>query len=137
MYTIRSELGTVNRQIITLLGDLKNGCTVHSLVTILCLYSVHLNFVSPPGLAMPASIVAAACRTGVIVCLCENLEEVLADTDMLYVTRVQKERFESEEESMRLKDTYHVDPSMLARAKQEMIIMHPLPCLAGMCPINM
>ena len=69
--------------------------------------------------------------------LCENLEEVLADTDVLYVTRVQKERFESEEEWMRVKDTYHVDHSMLARAKQEMIVMHPLPCLTGMCPINM
>lgn len=137
MYTIRSELGTVNGRIITLLGDLKNGRTVHSLVTILCLYSVHLNFVSPPGLAMPASVVAAARRTGVTVRLCENLEEVLADTDVLYVTRVQKERFESEEEWTRVKDAYRVDHSVLARAKQEMIVMHPLPRLAGMLQINM
>lgn len=133
VYTIRSELGTVNGRTITLLGDLKNGRTVHSLVTILCLYSVHLNFVSPPGLSMPTNVVVAARRAGISVRLCEDLGEVLADTDVLYVTRVQKERFESEEEWARVKDTYQVNHSVLARAKPEMIVMHPLPRLAGMC----
>jgi len=134
VYTIRSELGTVNGRTITLLGDLKNGRTVHSLVTILCLYSVRLNFVSPPGLAMPASVVAAARRTGVTVRLCDDLEEVLADTDVLYVTRVQRERFESETEWTRVKDAYRVDHSVLARAKPEMIVMHPLPRLTEIDP---
>lgn len=134
VYTIRSELGTVNGRTITLLGDLKNGRTVHSLVTILCLYSVRLNFVSPPGLAMPASVVAAARRTGVTVRLCDDLEEVLADTDVLYVTRVQRERFESEAEWTRVKDAYRVDHSVLARAKPEMIVMHPLPRLTEIDP---
>src|SRR5882762_4524017 len=81
VYTIRSELGTVNGRTVTLIGDLKNGRTVHSLVTLLCLYSVRLNFVSPPSLAMPAGVVSAARRAGVPVTQCETLEEVLQDTD--------------------------------------------------------
>ena len=133
VYTIRSELGTVNGRTITLLGDLKNGRTVHSLVTILCLYSVQLNFVSPPGLNMPANVVTAARRAGISVCLSENLEDVLAETDVLYVTRVQRERFESEVEWERMKNAYRVDHSVLARAKPDMIVMHPLPRLTGVC----
>lgn len=115
-----------------MLGDLKNGRTVHSLVTLLCLYSVNLNFVSPAGLEMPGNIVTTARRAGVQVRLTENLDEVLANTDVLYVTRVQKERFGSEEEWLRVKDAYRVDHSVLARAKPEMIVMHPLPRLTGL-----
>ncbi|KAJ6589041.1 hypothetical protein B0H19DRAFT_1102680 [Mycena capillaripes] len=127
VYTIRSELGTVNGRTITLLGDLKNGRTVHSLVTLLSLYSVRLNFVSPPLLAMPASVVAAARKAGIPVTQCESLDEVLADTDVLYVTRVQKERFESETEWNQVKDAYRIDHAVLSRAKEDMIVMHPLP----------
>ncbi|KAI0051295.1 carbamoyl-phosphate synth [Auriscalpium vulgare] len=134
VYTIRSELGTVNGRTITLLGDLKNGRTVHSLVTLLCLYSVRLNFVSPPSLAMPASVVAAARKAGVHVHQCESLEEVLGETDVLYVTRVQKERFKDEKEWERVKDVYRVDHAVLARAKDEMIVMHPLPRLTEIDP---
>ncbi|KXN91343.1 Protein pyrABCN [Leucoagaricus sp. SymC.cos] len=127
VYTIRSELGTVNGRTITLLGDLKNGRTVHSLVTLLCLYSVRLNFVAPQSLAMPQSVVSAARKAGIPVTVCESLEEVLADTDVLYVTRVQKERFESEQEWLHVKDVYRVDHAVLSRAKEDMIVMHPLP----------
>jgi carbamoyl-phosphate synthase/aspartate carbamoyltransferase len=132
VYTIRSELGTVNGRTITLLGDLKNGRTVHSLVTLLCLYSVRLNFVAPPSLAMPQSVVSAARKAGVHVTVCESLEEVLADTDVLYVTRVQKERFENEQEWTHIKDAYRVDHAVLSRAKEDMIVMHPLPRVNGM-----
>ncbi|KAG6840232.1 hypothetical protein C0991_008061 [Blastosporella zonata] len=127
IYTIRSELGTVNGRTITLLGDLKNGRTVHSLVTLLSLYSVRLNFVSPPSLAMPSSVVTAARKAGIPVTICESLDEVLADTDVLYVTRVQKERFSSEAEWLQVKDAYRVDHAVLSRAKEDMIVMHPLP----------
>ncbi|KAF8953665.1 hypothetical protein BDZ97DRAFT_1767230 [Flammula alnicola] len=127
IYTIRSELGTVNGRTITLLGDLKNGRTVHSLVTLLCLYSVRLNFVAPAALAMPASVVSAARKAGIPVTICESLDEVLADTDVLYVTRVQKERFSNETEWLQVKDAYRVDHAVLSRAKEEMIVMHPLP----------
>lgn len=106
---------------------------MHSLVTLLCLYSVRLNFVSPPSLAMPSSVVAAARKAGVPVTICESLDEVLADTDVLYVTRVQKERFASDEEWQQVKDAYRVDHAVLSRAKEDMIVMHPLPRVNGMC----
>lgn len=131
IYTIRSELGTVNGRSITLLGDLKHGRTVHSLVTLLLFYSVRLNFVSPSLLAMPDSVVTAARRAGVPVTICESLDDVLGDTDVLYVTRVQKERFASEEEWQSVKSSYVIDPSVLARAKPDMIVMHPLPRVNG------
>jgi len=127
VYTIRSELGTVNGRTITLIGDLKNGRTVHSLVTLLCLYSVRLNFVSPPALAMPASVVSAARRAGAQVRICESLEDVLGETDVLYVTRLQKERFKDDAEWAAVKDSYRIDHALLSRAKEEMIVMHPLP----------
>ena len=131
VYTIRSELGTVNGRCVTLIGDLKNGRTVHSLVTLLCLYSVRLNFVSPVELAMPATVVSAARKAGVPVYQCESLEEVLAETDVLYVTRVQRERFADEREWERVKDIYRVDHAVLSRAKEDVIVMHPLPRLNG------
>jgi len=131
VYTIRSELGTVNGRTITLLGDLKNGRTVHSLVTLLCLYSVRLNFVAPPSLAMPPAVASAARKAGIPVTTCESLDEVLLQTDVLYVTRVQKERFENEQEWLHVKDAYRVDHAVLSRAKEDMIVMHPLPRLNG------
>lgn len=131
VYTIRSELGTVNGRTVTILGDLKNGRTVHSLVTLLSLYSVRLNFVSPPSLAMPNNVIAAARKAGIPVTICESLEEVLPDTDVLYVTRVQKERFDSELEWQHVKDAYRVDHAVLSRAKEDMIVMHPLPRVNG------
>ena len=134
VYTIRSELGTVNGRTVTLIGDLKNGRTVHSLVTLLCLYSVRLNFVSPAQLAMPASVVSAARKAGVPVHQCESLEEVLAETDVLYVTRVQRERFADEKDWERVKDVYRVDHAVLSRAKEDVIVMHPLPRLNGKAP---
>ncbi|EMD35866.1 carbamoyl-phosphate synthase [Gelatoporia subvermispora B] len=127
VYTIRSELGTVNGRTITLLGDLKNGRTVHSLVTLLCMYSVRLNFVSPPSLAMPASVVSAARKAGVPVRICESLEDVLGETDVLYVTRLQKERFTDAAAWQAVKDAFRIDHALLSRAKEEMIVMHPLP----------
>lgn len=133
VYTIRCELGTVNDRTITLLGDLKNGRTVHSLVSLLCLYSVRLNFVAPTQLAMPYNVVSAARKAGVPVTICESLDEVLADTDVLYVTRVQRERFQSEAEWLLVKDAYRIDHAVLSRAKEDMIVMHPLPRLQGEC----
>jgi carbamoyl-phosphate synthase/aspartate carbamoyltransferase len=121
----------VNGRTITLLGDLKHGRTVHSLVTLLCLYSVRLNFVSTPALAMSKSVVSAARKAGVPVHQCESLDEVLADTDVLYVTRVQQERFASDVEWQQVKDAYRIDHAVLSRAKQDMIVMHPLPRVNG------
>lgn len=95
------------------------------------MYTVRLNFVSPALLAMPSSVVSAARKTGAHVYQCESLEEVLADTDVLYVTRVQKERFATVEAWDAVKDSYRVDHSILSRAKEDMIVMHPLPRVNG------
>ena len=81
---------------------------------------------------MPDSVVNAARKAGISVLQCETLDEVLNDTDVLYVTRVQKERFASEEEWIAVKDVYRVDHAVLARAKEDMIVMHPLPRVNGM-----
>jgi carbamoyl-phosphate synthase / aspartate carbamoyltransferase len=116
---------------VTLLGDLKNGRTVHSLVALLSFYSVRINLVSPLELAMPDSVTAAARKKGILVRQCTSLDEVLADTDVLYVTRVQQERFDDAAEWERVHKAYVVDHAVLARAKADMIIMHPLPRLSG------
>jgi carbamoyl-phosphate synthase/aspartate carbamoyltransferase len=80
---------------------------------------------------MPANIVSAARKAGTSVHQCESLDEVLQDTDVLYVTRMQKERFSSIEEWEKVKDLYRVDHAVLSRAKADMIIMHPLPRVNG------
>jgi carbamoyl-phosphate synthase/aspartate carbamoyltransferase len=80
---------------------------------------------------MPSNVIAAARKAGAFVQQFESLEEVLGETDVLYVTRVQKERFDSDIEWQKVKDAYRVDHAVLARAKEEMIVMHPLPRLNG------
>ena len=83
---------------------------------------------------MPASVVSAAKKAGVQVRQCESLDEVLDETDVLYVTRVQKERFTNEEEWEKVNGLYRVDHSVLSRAKEDMIVMHPLPRVNGERP---
>lgn len=80
---------------------------------------------------MPASVVAVARKAGIPLQQLESLEEVLPDTDVLYVTRVQKERFQNEADWQRVKDSYRVDHALLSRAKEDMIVMHPLPRVNG------
>jgi carbamoyl-phosphate synthase/aspartate carbamoyltransferase len=126
IYTIREELGTVNGLNITLLGDLKHGRTVHSLVRFLAQYDVRLHFVSPASLAIPEDVREEAKRT-VTVSEHEDLNEVIAQTDVLYVTRVQKERFEDLAEYERVANSYRITNATLKKAKANMIIMHPLP----------
>ena len=82
-------------------------------------------------LAMPAHVVSAARRAGVHVHVCESLEDVLGETDVLYVTRLQKERFKDDSEWLAVKDAYRIDHALLSRAKEEMIVMHPLPRVNG------
>ncbi|KAL7423432.1 Carbamoyl-phosphate synthase [Cryptotrichosporon argae] len=127
VFCIREELGSVNGITVTLIGDLKNGRTVHSLVKLLSLYDVTLNFVSPPSLAMPESVKAEAARAGVKFSEHHALDAVVAQSDVLYMTRVQKERFTSAAEYESVKDLYVINNDVLARAKESAIVMHPLP----------
>lgn len=127
VFTIREELGTVNGLTVTFVGDLKNGRTVHSLARLLSLYSVKINYVSPASLRVPEDVLEAVASSGVEQSEHESLESVIQETDVLYVTRTQKERFSSADEYERIKDAYRITPKLLTRAKEQMIVMHPLP----------
>lgn len=127
LFTILSELEQVDGLTITLLGDLKYGRTVHSLARLLSLYDVRLNFVSPDILRMPAEIVSELAEHGVTCVELDRLDEVLPQTDVLYVTRVQRERFEDPLEYESVRGCFVVTPETMLAAKDRMIVMHPLP----------
>jgi aspartate carbamoyltransferase catalytic subunit len=114
---------------ITLAGDLKNGRTVHSLSWLLGKYGPRFYFVSPPELKMPAEITQELQNDGIDVIESNNLEEAAAKSDVLYMTRVQKERFSNEAEYERLKNVYLVNNTFLEKAKRGITLMHPLPRL--------
>ncbi|KAJ3100685.1 hypothetical protein HDU96_010250 [Phlyctochytrium bullatum] len=126
-FTIREELGTVNGLTITMVGDLKHGRTVHSLVRLLCLYDVKINYVSPSSLRMPDDIKEEVKRSGTQQRETSDLMSVISTTDVLYVTRIQKERFSNAEEYDRVRDSYVITNKVLQSAKEHMIVMHPLP----------
>lgn len=127
LFTIREELGTLDGLTVTMVGDLKFGRTVHSLSRLLALYGAKLNYISPDILAMPQEIVQELAAKGAQQHVGANIDEVLAVTDVLYVTRVQKERFETLDEYEELKNSYVITPKTMTMAKQKMILMHPLP----------
>lgn len=117
-----------------LVGDLKNGRTVHSLVKTLSLYDVTLNFVSPPSLAMPDYVKEEASRANIRWYEHHNLDEVIGRSDVLYATRVQKERFDNPDEYEAVKDMFVINNDLLTRAKESAIVMHPLPRLNEIDP---
>ncbi|XP_045519117.1 CAD protein isoform X2 [Pieris brassicae] len=134
IFTIREEIGTVNGLTITMVGDLKNGRTVHSLARLLTLYQVQLQYVSPPGLGMPKHIMDYVASKGVPQRVYEKLEDTLADTHVLYMTRIQQERFESQEEYEKIRGLLVVTPQLMTRAKRRMVVMHPLPRIDEISP---
>jgi len=130
LFTIVSELHQVDGLTVTMLGDLKYGRTVHSLARLLSLFHVRLNYVSPEILRMPPEIIEELqnCREcSLSQTEYDHLEPILAETDVLYVTRVQKERFENPEAYDKVKGAYVITPETMQLAKERMILMHPLP----------
>ncbi len=127
LFTIREELGRIDGLTVTLLGDLKYGRTVHSLARLLALHDVRVRYVSPEGVRMPPSLVAELGSKGLAQSEHRDLEEVLGETDVLYVTRVQKERFASDAEYEAIKGAYVIDRATLGRMKDRCVVMHPLP----------
>lgn len=127
LYTIRKERGQVDGLKIALAGDLKNGRTVHSLADLLVNYDVDYTFAAPTSLRMPGEIVDRLRSRGKTVREMEDLNGAIASCDVLYMTRIQRERFEDPEEYARLKDAYVLTRAMLASAKPSITIMHPLP----------
>ncbi len=127
LYTIQSELGTIDGLHVAMVGDLKNGRTVHSLARLLRLYDTRLTFVSPEILRLPEAIKQQMIEAGRPVAETSAVEQVIDTVDVLYVTRVQKERFADLREYEAVKDAYEITPDLMARAREHMALMHPLP----------
>jgi aspartate carbamoyltransferase len=125
--TIKEELGHIDGLTVTMIGDLKYGRTVHSLARLLSLYKVKINYVSPDILRMPSEIIQELQSQGVEQSEHATLEKVLPQTDVLYVTRVQKERFSDLTEYNKVAGAYVIEPEIMKAAKDRMIVMHPLP----------
>ena len=129
LLTIRREKGGFEGLTVGLCGDLKFGRTVHSLVNALSRYSdIHYVLISPEELKLPRYVKEASLKSKQIpYTQTTDLEAVLPQLDVLYMTRVQKERFFNEEDYLRLKDSYILSPEKLVNAKEDLAIMHPLP----------
>lgn len=128
LLTIRSMKGSLNHFTIGLCGDLKFGRTVHSLINALVRYNdIHFIFISPEELRVPDYITDMLKEKNISYEEVIRLEDVMPQLDFLYMTRVQKERFFNEEDYVRLKDFYILDKEKLSLAKEDMLVLHPLP----------
>ena len=129
LLTIRREKGRLSDLTVGFCGDLKFGRTVHSLIHALARYTgIKIVLISPEELKLPSYVKTDALKKHHIPYVqTTSLEEVIGDLDILYMTRVQRERFFNEEDYLRLKDSYILDPRKLEHAKPDLCIMHPLP----------
>ena len=129
LLTIHKNKGGFENLTIGLCGDLKYGRTVHSLIGAMARYAgVKFVLISPEELRLPEFVRTAYIdKTGIPCKECRSLDEAMGKLDVLYMTRVQKERFASEAEYEKLKDVYVLDEEKMARAKKDMIVLHPLP----------
>lgn len=134
LYTIEKELGKIDGLSVVMIGDMKNGRTVHSLSRLLSLFKVRLTFVSPLSLSMPGEVMEELRLKKVPVTEKEALDGVIKKADILYVTRVQKERFIDQKLYEKVKDYYVVTPKLLRQAKKKMRVMHPLPRVMEIVP---
>lgn len=126
LYTIRKEIGEIDNLKIALIGDLKYGRTVHSLSNALGLYkNVTIYLVSPPELKMPQEVFHDINKTNVKWIETDSIEKIIDDVDVLYVTRIQKERFVDINDYLKIKGAYIIDKKMLEG--KDLIVMHPLP----------
>ena len=129
LLTIKRELGHIDGITIGFCGDLKFGRTVHSLIKALSRYKdIHVVLIAPQELKLPGYIKHDVCeRTGIPFREVETMEEVMPELDVLYMTRVQKERFLDEDEFDRVKDSFVLDAARMSLAKEKMAVLHPLP----------
>ncbi len=127
LFTIREELGRVDGLKIAMVGDLRFGRTIHSLTRLLLQYDVSLRFVSPEVLRLPMRLMNQVIDAGIKVRETHDVADVIENADVLYVTRVQKERFSDLQQYEEVKNYYMIDPALMKQAKSEMIVMHPFP----------
>ncbi|MDD5831944.1 MAG: aspartate carbamoyltransferase [Clostridiales bacterium] len=129
LLTIYREKGRLNDLTVGFCGDLKFGRTVHSLINALSRYTgIRIILISPTELKLPSYVKNDVLKkNGIPYVQTTELESVMPELDILYMTRVQRERFFNEEDYLRLKDSYILDPKKLVNAKKDLCIMHPLP----------
>lgn len=128
LLTIKRKKGTLEGLTIGLCGDLKFGRTVHSLIEAMMRYKgTKFVLISPEELQVPEYVIEKLDKAGIPWKHVERLEDAMPELDILYMTRVQKERFFNEEDYIRLKDSYILDLKKLENAKEDLTIMHPLP----------
>jgi aspartate carbamoyltransferase catalytic subunit len=133
LYTMKREMGSIDGLKVALLGDLRYGRTVHSLASALSLYNVKLYLVSPEALRMRREFVELA-RQRIEVQEFQSLDPIIKEIDVLYVTRIQKERFADPAEYAKLKGYYKVTAETVGKMKPNAIIMHPLPKVDEVAP---
>jgi aspartate carbamoyltransferase catalytic subunit len=126
LYTMQKEKGKIDGLKIALVGDLRYGRTVHSLAYALSLYNIELHLISPESLRMRREVIRAI-KDKISIVEDTNLEKIIPKIDVLYVTRIQKERFPDPAEYAKVKGIYRIDLNTLKNAKKDMIILHPLP----------
>ena len=136
LVTIRKEKGRLDNMVIGFCGDLKFGRTVHSLIKAMSRYKgIRFILISPPELKVPDYIISEVIEpAGLEYEEVTSLEESIGKLDMLYMTRVQRERFFNEADYVRLKDTYILDSKKMKLAKSDMIVLHPLPRVNEISP---
>jgi len=123
LYTIKKIHGSLFNLNIALVGDLKYGRTVHSLAQALSMFNCRLFFISPPNLKMPEHILESVKNHSEH----EKIQDVINNADILYMTRIQRERFPDENEYQKVKNIYKLTADMLKNVKPNMKVMHPLP----------
>ena len=128
VFTIREERGTVNKLVVSIVGDLKYGRTVHSLVRLLSNYNIRFNFVSIGQLGLDKNTIKFLEDKYITYCIYSSLGDIIETTDVLYMTRIQKERFHNEDiDSNYIRNNLYLTQEILTNAKNNMVIMHPLP----------
>ncbi|MBP6468791.1 MAG: aspartate carbamoyltransferase [Chloroflexi bacterium] len=127
LFTIREELGRVDGLKVAMVGDLRYGRTVQSLTKLLLHFDVSLRFVSPEILRLPLNTMNHVIDAGVDVRETHDVADVIKNADVLYVTRVQKERFSDLAQYEEVKNYYEITTELLEKAKDKMVVMHPLP----------
>ena len=133
LYTIRKSM-PIDGVRVGLLGDLRYGRTTHSLAMALSLYGAEIAAVAPKGLELPGGILRELADRGTAVTEYSAIEDVIADLDVLYVTRIQRERFPDAASYLDVASSYRITPELVADAKPSMIILHPLPRVGEIDP---
>jgi aspartate carbamoyltransferase catalytic subunit len=134
LYTIRKELKTLKNLSVALVGDLKNGRTVHALVEVLSHFGVGFYFVAPSLLRMPGEITERMKEKGCAVIETDDLAMAASKSDLVYMTRIQKERFADVSEYEKVKGSYVLNREFLDRLQKKITILHPLPRVDEISP---